>query len=97
MDLLPQSAGEATAISLKGRPDTRFFGENTGGFTTGNIVHVLSSRFTLLIASLTEADRDGNRYPEVVEPDELIPGGDNFVDLTKDKKVFSALNWLKGK
>jgi len=92
---ITQSAGEATAISMKGRPNTRFFGENTGGFTTGNITHALKDNISLLVAASIETDRNNNVYRTMVTPDVLIYGGDNFLDLNNDKKIEAALSWLK--
>jgi len=92
---ITQSSGEAIAISLKGRPNTLFFGENTGGYTTANLTHELSYHFSLNVASFIEADRNKKAYRYLVEPDILIVGGDNFIDLSQDIKVIAALNWLK--
>ncbi|HWD86900.1 MAG TPA: S41 family peptidase [Mucilaginibacter sp.] len=92
---LTQSSGEAIAIALEGRPDTKFFGENTGGYTTANLTHELMYNFSLLVASFIEADRHKNLYRHMVKPDILLEGGDNFIELNKDTKVITALNWLK--
>ncbi len=94
---ITQSAGEATAISMKGRLNTRFFGENTGGFTTGNVTHILNNNISLLVATSVETDRNNNEYRTVVTPDVLIYGGDNFFDLYKDKKIEAALSWFKSR
>jgi hypothetical protein len=34
-------------------------------------------------------------YPQRLQPDEVITGGDNFTYLLQDAKVQAALNWLK--
>ncbi|WP_295672956.1 S41 family peptidase [uncultured Mucilaginibacter sp.] len=92
---ITQSSGEAIAISLKGRPRTMFFGENTGGYTTANITNILKYGCTLLVASSEEADRNNKAYNQFVKPDISIPGGDDFTDIEKDEKLKAALSWLK--
>jgi hypothetical protein len=34
-------------------------------------------------------------YPLRVQPDDVITGGDNFLDLQQDTKVQAALHWLQ--
>lgn len=89
------SSGEIVAISLKGRPVTRFFGEPTYGATTGNQSYLISGTSYLTIAGSAETDRNNVVYRPNVLPDELIAGGDNFADLRQDAKVSAALKWLR--
>ncbi|TGD79351.1 S41 family peptidase [Hymenobacter wooponensis] len=89
------SSGEIVAISLKGRPATRFFGEPTYGATTANESYKISGSSYLTIAGMQETDRNKVVYRPNVAPDVLITGGDNFTDLSKDAKVTAALKWLK--
>ncbi|SNC61898.1 Peptidase family S41 [Hymenobacter gelipurpurascens] len=89
------SSGEIVAISLKGRPNTRFFGEPTYGATTANESYRISGTSYLTIAGLQDADRNQVAYKSHLTPDVLISGGDNFTDLNKDTKVAAALKWLK--
>jgi carboxyl-terminal processing protease len=63
------SSGEATAISFIGRPNTRFFGEATYGFTTGNIGVPLEDKAILVITSSEMADRNAKTYAKI-RPDE---------------------------
>lgn len=92
------SSGEATAIAFKGRPNTKFFGENTFGFVSANEDPFFVDRNSMLVvASSYEADRDHKVYRDFVRPDVLLIEGDNFTDLTKDRKVQAALKWLKQK
>ncbi|OUJ74779.1 S41 family peptidase [Hymenobacter crusticola] len=92
---LTASSGEIVAISLKGRPSTRFFGEPTYGATTANESYRISGTAYLTIAGTQETDRNRVVYRSNVAPDVLITGGDNFSDLGKDAKVAAALKWLK--
>jgi C-terminal processing protease CtpA/Prc len=89
------SSGEIVAISLKGRPATRFFGEPTYGATTANTSYPIQGKSYLTLAGSVDADRTGQVYPLRLQPDELIINGDNFTDLQQDTKVLAALNWLK--
>jgi hypothetical protein len=89
------SSGEIVAISLKGRPATRFFGEPTYGATTANESYRISGSSYLTIAGLQDADRNHTAYKSSLVPDVLIAGGDNFGDLTQDAKVKEALRWLR--
>lgn len=92
---LTASSGEIVAISLKGRPATRFFGEPTYGATTANTSYPIQGTSYLTLAGSVDADRHGQVYPLRVQPDEVITGGDNFLDLQQDTKVQAALHWLK--
>jgi Peptidase family S41 len=66
------SAGEAIAIGLIGRPDTRTFGQPTAGFTTGNATFPLSDGARLLLTGSYEEDRLGRRYTGAITPDEAV-------------------------
>jgi carboxyl-terminal processing protease len=92
---LTASSGEIVAISLKGRPDTRFFGEPTYGATTANTSYQVVGTSYLTLAGSVDADRHGNRYPLRLQPDEAIGEGDNFTALLQDTKVQAALKWLQ--
>jgi len=90
-----RSSGEALAISFKGRSNTRFIGEHTGGYTTANTSFQFSPEIGLFVAAAVEADRTGRMYPESVWPDDELTGGDDFDNLKNDLKVIAALRWLK--
>lgn len=89
------SSGEIVAISLRGRPATRSFGEPTYGATTANESYRISGSSYLTIAGMQETDRNKVVYKTSLTPDVNISGGDNFTDLSKDAKVAEALKWLK--
>ena len=92
---LTASSGEIVAISLKSRPNTRFFGEPTYGATTANESYKISGSSYLTIAGMQETDRNKVVYKTSLIPDVPISGGDNFADLSQDAKVAAALRWLK--
>lgn len=88
------SSGEATAISFKGRKNTWFIGEKTGGYTTANDSFRIFD-LNVFMATAVEADRNGVIYDKYVSPDQEILAGDNFEELTNDAKIITALKWLK--
>lgn len=87
------SAGEMLAIALRGRENTIFIGENTYGLTTGNVTFKIDGHLLAVSASFSE-DRTGKRYSSYVMPDIEIIEGDNFSDLSKDKKIMEAIKWF---
>ena len=88
------SAAEIMAVALKGRPNTLFIGEPTAGLTTMNVQYQIGKN-KLVIAASIPADRNGIVYLDNVLPDVTIIEGDNFLDLSMDNKVISALKWMK--
>ncbi len=64
------SSGEATAMSFIGRPNTRFFGQTTAGFTTGNTEFPLEDGAMLVITTSEMADRTGKTHPKIM-PDQV--------------------------
>lgn len=89
------SSGEATAIALKGRPNTKFFGEKTSGYVTANQGYQIDKNIKLEVAESYYADRNGVVYKHFVMPDVELVEGDDFSDLSKDVKVQAALQWLE--
>jgi carboxyl-terminal processing protease len=89
------SAGEIVAIAFKGRPNTRFFGENTGGATTAVHLFPLSDGALLGLAVANDEDRNGNLYPDSVHPDEYIES--NVEGQSDDPVVARAASWLVDK
>jgi C-terminal processing protease CtpA/Prc len=87
------SAGEMLAIALKGRKNTIFIGEETYGLTTGNVTFKIDGQLLAMSASYTE-DRTGKVYKSSVIPDIEVIEGDNFSDISRDKKVLEAIRWF---
>lgn len=92
-----RSSGEALAIAFKGRGNTWFIGEDTGGYTTSNNSFQFTNEIGVFVATSVEADRNGHVYLDNVKPDEEITGGDDFDNLLQDQKVIAALKRLNGK
>lgn len=88
------SSGEATAISFIGKPNVKVIGENSAGYTSANMDIKIADNLYYLLASSYEADRTKKEYKDFVTPDILIKDGDNFKDLSQDKKVQKAVEWI---
>jgi C-terminal processing protease CtpA/Prc len=63
------SAGEFTAMSFEGRPDTRFFGAPTAGYVTANQPITLSDGAVIVMTSGWGLDRRGKKYVDSIQPD----------------------------
>lgn len=87
-------AGQIVAIALKGRKNTKFFGEDTSGsLTITNYIPVTKT----LVMSLSEGlyqDRVGNAYPESIDPDHEVVFEPMIVNTADDKGVTEAIVWL---
>lgn len=89
------SSGEVTALAFRNRPRTRFFGEDTAGYTTTVSWQPISERVVLQLTESYYADRLENVFPGTpIPPDERFEGGENFNQLTKDQMIRRAMEWL---
>lgn len=89
------SAGECTAASLTYRKPTVLIGEESMGLTNGNDGFLLvpdEIGFNLAVGVLKNGK--GQRLDEVITPDILVEGGDDFTNLEKDAKVMRAIRWM---
>ena len=89
------SAGECTAASLTYRQPTVLIGEESMGLTNGNDGFVLvpdEIGFNLAVGVLKNGK--GKRLDEVITPDILVEGGDDFTNLAQDAKVMRAAKWM---
>ncbi len=87
------SSGEIVATTLKGRPNTNFFGEATGGYTTNNSWDIINDELIVNISTGIYCDRNGTIYEKNIPVDIEIP----FI-ITKDKEadncIIVAKKWL---
>lgn len=91
-----RSSGSILGIAFKGRPKTVFIGENTAnGYTTSNDYFPFGNNLFLNLSTTNSIDRNNKIYKDVVTPDIIIKGGDNFISIKDDDKVKAALRWLK--
>ena len=78
------SSGEMTAVCFIGKPNSRSFGETTGGFITGNEVFYLSDGNIFVLATTYTLDRNKKKYTTGIAPD--VPAKDALEE---------AVAWLK--
>jgi carboxyl-terminal processing protease len=86
------SAAEALAIVFRGRPDTRSFGQPTGGHNPGTgKIFALDDGGILWITTALAVDRTGKIYPEApIQPDEVVPlPNDGSVPQVAEDWLFS--------
>jgi C-terminal processing protease CtpA/Prc len=93
------SAGEATAISFRGRVGARSFGTPTYGVPNSPKGISLSDGARLGVAYAREADRTGHiyRYNENLQPDEVVRtrAGNPLTGTDNDPVVKAGLAWLQ--
>jgi carboxyl-terminal processing protease len=85
------SSGELTAIAFKSRPNVRFFGQPSAGYTTSNSSFQLSDGAILLLAMAYMADANKKTYLPNIVPDVITPRKTNSSDPTVD----AAKAWLR--
>lgn len=91
-----RSSGSILAISFKGRPKTIFIGDNTAnGYTTSNDYFTYGNNLILNLSTANSVDRNSKVYKDIVKPDIIIKGEDNFNSIENDIKVKAAVKWLK--
>jgi carboxyl-terminal processing protease len=91
---LTASAGEAVALSYRGKSNSRSFGQKTLGLTTFNVVGTLPDGALLLVSNAAMTDQtfvaqDGPITPEV----QIEPDWNHFADA-EDPILNSAVQWL---
>lgn len=89
------SSGEVVAISFRGRPATRFFGEPTAGLTTGNVPVMLSDGAAINLTVSAEADRTGQSYDSSLQPDRTVAAASAGVPTERDPAVLAAAAWAR--
>ena len=93
--LYTASSGEAVAVAFKNRPNTKFFGGKTSGYTTVTDWTVLDKDLFMTISVSYYADRTGIPYQEYVDVD--VPT--KFFmpeEFDSDEAIKQANNWLTG-
>ena len=94
IDQIVGSSGEGTAIALRGRDNTRFFGEKTYGVASANEVLTLSDGMRLAVTVAYLKDSAGRTYPDGIPPDEPVPTGPGSATDPDDAVVEAAKAWL---
>lgn len=90
------SSGEMVAVSFRGRPRTRSFGQPTAGVPTANNPFELPDGATMMMTTGVSVDRTGRRYGGKIAPDELQPSPSDDPDgKGKDPARDAAIAWLR--
>ncbi|RZM06436.1 MAG: hypothetical protein EOO88_53395, partial [Pedobacter sp.] len=89
IDPLTSSSGEMTAISFIGKKNSRVFGSQSGGYTTGNAAFGLSDGANLLLATSYTADRNLKQYKAYLTPDVTIEQSSG----SEDEGIKAAMLW----
>lgn len=87
------SSGEATALSFRGRANTRFFGQASAGLSTGNQIFPLADRSLLVLTGALMLDRNGRGDGGRLMPDESTADAAGGQDPTLD----AAIRWLSSR
>jgi carboxyl-terminal processing protease len=88
-------AGEILAIMLKGRKNSKFYGERTAGELNGTNYIKISESLVMSISETKYLDRLGNSYKDQIKPDSYVTF-DPTASLNKDQAVNEAIQWLSG-
>jgi carboxyl-terminal processing protease len=88
------SSGEALAVSFRGRPNARSFGQATAGQSTANTNISLSDGAMMLITTAVFADATGRLYGAAIAPDEIVEPGPTDAPLSEDPTIEAASHWL---
>jgi carboxyl-terminal processing protease len=90
------SSGEIVATCFKGRPNTKFFGEMTGGYTTNNNWEIINQQIIVNISTGIFCDRNGIMYKHNIPVDVELPF-EIVDDFKKDTCIIEASTWLQSK
>lgn len=88
------SSGEMTAMSFQALPNVKFFGQQTGAYTTSNETFLLSDSSYLFLATAYMADRNKKTYPDGIVPDVITP---KEKDTTSGQTIEIVKSWLLSK
>lgn len=89
------SSGEGVVLALKGRPETRLFGEATYGLASANSPVELSDGTVLHVTTGMMPDRNGAVYPQGISPDESVGTGPGRAEDPLDAVEEAAVIWLR--
>lgn len=88
------SSGEAIVTAFRGRANTRSFGSDTGGLSTGIFGFRLRDGAQLALAVSVFADRTRAIYGGVIPPDQRVEGAMKDDPADADAVVDAAADWL---
>lgn len=88
------SSGEVVVTAFHNKDNTRSFGENTRGLSTGNASYTLSDGSMIFLTSSIYADRLGIIFGGRIEPDEIIPFSYYDIGQKNDAVIERAIEWI---
>ena len=94
IDSATASSAEAIALAFRGRPNTRYFGVPTVGFSTVNRGLSLAGGANLVVTVGTMADRTGRGDGGPIVPDERVEMPDGWWPTPTDAVARRATAWL---
>jgi carboxyl-terminal processing protease len=86
-------ATELLSIALKGRKNTRVFGEPTAGHIFGMTTIQISKELAMSLSTTMYVDRKGNDYKHEIHPDTLIDFT-GAANVNSDQAITEATLWL---
>jgi carboxyl-terminal processing protease len=91
---LTSSAGEFVALSFRGRPQTRSFGEPTCGVPTANDNKRLHDGAMIVLTTHLGVDRTGQTYESPLLPDHHVTIDWTELGTANDPLLQAAVQWL---
>jgi carboxyl-terminal processing protease len=88
------SSAEGLAIILKIRPNTILIGEPTAGWVSSVNGFTINRNTGINLSIGYMTDVNNKVYKTKIQPGILVEGGDNFENLSEDKKILRAIEWL---
>ena len=82
-------------LAFRGRKNTCFIGQRTAGLAESGTVWNLSDGATLTVPTALQFDRNGEAYPEGVEPDLEVSNPKTVVSPADDPVIVAAEGWLQ--
>lgn len=86
--------GEAIAVAFSGRERARRFGEATCGLTSSNTQKLLADGALLVLTVTLQADRQGTRHADALQPDERVAIDWTRFGTPDDPVIVAASRWL---
>jgi len=91
------SSGEVVVTAFHNKKNSRSFGENTAGLSTGNENFTLSDGSMILLTTSIYADRKGIVFGGEIQPDEIVNFSYQSIGKQNDIAIEKAMEWISGK
>ncbi len=91
------SSGEVVSTAFRNKSNTKSFGLNSAGLSTGNEIFKLSDGAIILLTTSIYVDRNGNVFGDKIKPDEIIDYGYQTIGQPNDPAIKKAIDWINKK